>query len=115
MQLLTERGMVRRFISEFFPKKVEQHGWGIYFWSKDKQRELLSLVQQLDPETASADDINEILGQRYLQPDVCTECKTKTWDLVQLGENPEDNSESYTASVCLSCLEKACEQIKANR
>lgn len=60
----------------------------------------------LDVETATADDVARIIGNRsWVAKNACHECKTETWDAVQLGEEPD--YESSTATICANCLRAA--------
>jgi hypothetical protein len=65
-------------------------------------KELLAMNSQ----TATAAEVNEIIGnQRWCCPRECDECGAKTWGLVQLGQEPDD--ESNTAEICGNCLTAA--------
>jgi len=58
---------------------------------------------QLDPETATAAQIAEIIGNTsWAQKRSCSECGGESWDIVEIGE-PRDY-ESETANACRDCL-----------
>ena len=60
----------------------------------------------LNVESATAADVAEIIGMPgWVAPWECGECGVKSWDCIQLGEEPD--YESATTEVCLPCLRKA--------
>lgn len=60
----------------------------------------------LDAEQATADDVATIIGNHsWVRPPGCDECGEESWDAVQLGQEPD--YESDTATICPSCLRKA--------
>lgn len=94
MKLLTERAQVRAVIEYSRQQVAERTGHKC-------DRALLEAFKKaaaLDPETATAADVG--VTQR-----ACTECGHVGWDIVQLGEEPD--YESDTAWICLACLRNA--------
>ena len=70
-------------------------------------------LEALDGETATAEQVNSIIGnEHWTTPPYCRECQTyKDRDgglVVQLGDEP-DYYDSNTTWVCLPCLKRAVE------
>lgn len=73
---------------------------------------ILGELDSLDGETATADDVERIIGNRTwtrVRCDVCGDDSMSTW--VRLGEEPDYGSITLTA--CAACLARALEAIKA--
>lgn len=97
MKLMRERDQVRSVPSRW---RAQYRNW------PGEWQECADRLQALDPETASADDVAAITGNRaWAQPLECNECGTKTWDIVRVGEEPDH--ESNTAYMCADCLRAA--------
>lgn len=101
MKLLDERAQVRSVAGRF----RDLFGDGSY--PADKRGRQVGLeLSQLDAETATAADVAEIIGNSsWVMPTACSECRTETWQIVEVGE--EDDHESATAWLCADCLRKA--------
>ena len=101
MKLLDERTQVRKVAERWF----RQYGEGTY--GADKRGRMVGReLKALDPETATADEVAEIVGHcGWVCPQQCNECKANSWQVVQLGDEPD--YESRTANVCADCLRKA--------
>lgn len=68
-------------------------------------RELLAL----DPETATAAQVTEIIGNdSWAGPLACSQCGARTYDIVQVGQ-PED----YDSGLCRECLSSALKMLEA--
>ncbi len=75
-------------------------------WDGKQAGEIHAALLRLDPETASAQDVAEVIGNPgWVAMPTCHECGAETWECVELGEPPE--YESSTAMVCRSCITKA--------
>lgn len=98
MILLDERHQVIEAIKRFISL------WKEGTYSADlRGRAVGKELAALDPATASAEQVAEIIGNNsWARPRACGECGVKTWNLVQIGE-PSDY-ESKTADLCESCL-----------
>lgn len=60
----------------------------------------------LDPNTATATDVADIIGNRtWAGGNTCDECNQVKDVLIELGQEPD--YESSTANVCGDCLQKA--------
>lgn len=74
-------------------------------WGADKVL-IGNALAALDPEVASAEDVARIIGNpTWAEPQACDECKTRSWDVVRVGEEPD--YESRTTYVCGACLRRA--------
>jgi hypothetical protein len=95
---LDERYQVRKAI-ENFPRM-----WGEGSYPADVRGRMVGAeLKALDPETATAAQVNEIIGNEvWAYPMACNECGAETWDLVEVGE-PDDH-DSRTARLCEGCL-----------
>ena len=109
MKHLNERTQIKDAIKDF----VATHGLGTY--SADKRgRNIGEELLALDPETATASKIAEIIGNNsWVCEKECNECGKKTWDIVEIGEEPD--YESATAEICLDCLKKAVNLIEESK
>lgn len=98
MKLLTERAQVRTVAAR----------WREHYGDLARGREYAARLDALDTETATAEDVAAALdGRRWVAPGTCHECRDWTWDLVELGEEPD--YDSCTVSICRACLTKALE------
>ena len=106
MKHLNERTIIKDAIKNF----VHTYGLGTYGIDK-RGRNVGEELLALDPETVTASEVNEIIGNtHWCSKRHCDECGTATWDMVEIGEEPD--CESATANVCLDCLKKAVELIE---
>ena len=101
MELLNERHQVRTVAKRW----RAQYGEGTYVADK-RGRMVGDELAALDPETATADDVAEIIGHRdWVCKNTCHECGAETWDAVEVGQPPD--YESCTATICGDCLSAA--------
>lgn len=106
MKLLTEREQIKGLAQRW----RRQYPTGTYDADK-RGRNVQAELDALDEETATADQAADIIGNRsWVGPGACHECKTETWDLVQVGEEPD--YESSTACLCANCLEAALRLVR---
>lgn len=102
MIILNERNQVKRA----FERLIKSYSPGGLFYESPSQESILQRLSELDPEKASVADITEITSSNSsIRPYKCSECGSETWDCVQLGEEPDIESE--TAWICKNCLKKA--------
>lgn len=98
MKLLSERNQVR----EVAERWKMQYG----NTTQPEWKAKTAALEDLDKETATAADVAEIIGNdSWACPQQCDECGARSWNVVQLGEEPD--YESRTANVCFDCLAKA--------
>lgn len=98
MKLMTARNKVRAIATEWreqYPLKR----------CHPRQDEIYDRLAALDPESASADDVQAIIGSDWIRTR-CSECGLYVDDVVQLGADPPD-IETDTVYICFPCLVKA--------
>lgn len=99
MKHIKERNMVRDVAARW--RSI--YGSGQY--GNDKL-EILQRLEALDPETATAEQVAAIIGNNtWAGPEACSECGIESWGVVQLGEEPD--YESQTTLICRACLLEA--------
>jgi hypothetical protein len=103
MRLLNERTQVKDAITSFRRK------WGDGSYTYDPRgRKVGAELAALNPETATADEVAEIIGNpSWARPKKCGECGCETWRIVEIGETPD--YESHTAYLCRECLLKGAD------
>jgi hypothetical protein len=101
MKLLDERNQVKEAIRDW----IAMYGMDRTYFSDKRGRDVGRELSALDPETATAVQVAEIIGNPWARPRPCDECGVETWKLVELGEPA--SHESATANVCADCLRKA--------
>ena len=95
MEVITERVRIREVAARWraqYPKSRENK------WEK---------LKALDIETATADEVEAIIGNRsWTRLEECSDCKATDLPLVvQVGNAPD--YESNTAWLCIGCIKKA--------
>ena len=81
--------------------------WRDQYWDSrdlDKSRKALALTR-LDKDTASADDVAQIVGNKSWTQLLCDECGTEVESVVCIGGKPEVGRKSRY--ICKPCLKKA--------
>ena len=101
MKLLTTRtqiqGAAKRWRAVYGQDGNERYG-------ADKAVKARAL-ERLDGNTASADEVNEIIGNESWLRITCDECGKGVDAAVQVGQEPD--YESSTATICFGCLHAA--------
>ena len=101
MKTLRERDQART-VAVSWRTQVCRSSYGSY----KRNRKVGDELAALDTETTTAAQIAEIVGHdSWCRPQKCDECDNHSWDVVQLGE--DSDYESNTANVCAPCLRKA--------
>lgn len=107
MRLLDERSQIKATIShwlEYLPQWLPSPTHAIQ----------LAAFQKLNPETATTEDVAKAKeGFASIEKNTCGECGVEDWDIVEIGEPP--NYESWTAYLCLDCLEKAVTLLREHK
>lgn len=104
MKLITERQKIRGVAEAWRAQYCQPYR--VRFSDSDEKDEKLSRLLALDVETATAADVAAIIGNTtWAGPERCQECEQTCAVVVQLGEEPD--YESNTAWVCVECLRKA--------
>ena len=102
MIVLDERTQVKQAIQLW----VAMYGLDRTYGADKRGRRVGAELMALNQETATAEDVAEIIGNSsWARERACNECGKKTWDIVELGEPPD--YESATACVCRDCLRAA--------
>lgn len=108
MKVFTTRDVIRRVAdkwhSQYQPFANDSAPW----CGKTKSGIWQELVA-LNKETATAEQVNAIIGNEYWTRMKCDECAQEVDWLIRLGQEPE--YESSTASLCQECLRKAAEHL----
>ena len=101
MELFDERNQVRTVAKRWF----RVYGRGTY--GADKRGRMVGdELSELDVETATAEQVLEITGiTGWVGKQKCDECGAESWSIVQLGEEPD--YESNTSNICADCLRAA--------
>lgn len=96
MKSFDERSQVKRAIQN----------WLSYYSGRPKERAKEEKLKALNPETATAEEIAEILESAQWACKVyCDECGSLSWEIVALGGDVRYSTESF--AICLTCLRKA--------
>lgn len=77
------------------------------FPSHRDKKEIWLKLAELNPETTTAEQVNEIIGNDSWTNLRCDECKKLTTVLLMVGEEPD--YESRTARLCRNCIAKAAQ------
>lgn len=102
MILLNERTHVKQAIKKW----LEVYGLDRTYGADKRGRKVGVELLALDQETATADDVAEIIGNRsWARGNSCSECGVNSWDIVEIGEPRDYDSE--TAYLCRECLRSA--------
>ena len=110
MKLLTVRDAIRRVADDWYNlygssiDSAEQDVGNVYHVGVCAYVEPYHKLRELDVETATAEDVQRIIGDTAWIPG-CNECGKKSCDVVRVGEEPDYESE--TAYICLDCAKEA--------
>ena len=96
--IVTERELIKSVVSRW-DKQYGSKRWG------DDKLLILERLRQLDLDTASADEINSIIGNSSWTTERCSQCGGYNLPVVVVGEVPD--YESSTATLCRQCFDKA--------
>lgn len=102
MILLNERAQVKQAIKNW----LGMYGLDRTYGADKRGRKVGAELLALDQETATADDVAEIIGNHsWVHEKSCSECGAESWGIVEIGEPPD--YESATAYLCRDCLQSA--------
>lgn len=100
MILITERDKIRG-VADAWDKQYTG-------WQHDAQKMAIGReLRKLDKETATAADVERIIGNDSWTQQECDECKQAVKAVVQVGDEPY--YESNTVLLCVHCIGKAAE------
>lgn len=112
MKIRTQRQLIqavaKRWRQQYQPFKPD----AILHGGKTKQ-EIADALDKLDGDTATAEDVNAIIGNDSWTDLKCDECKEYVTATIEVGDEPD--YESHTAELCLNCAEKAAALIRGMR
>jgi hypothetical protein len=74
--------------------------------------EVIRLLRALDVETATAADVNAIIGNNTWASLTCDGCGEDKYRILRLGDEPD--YEARWQDLCLDCLEDAKNQLEAS-
>jgi hypothetical protein len=103
MKLLNERAQVREVAALWKSRYFKRGKWTDTL--RGSSEETYKRLLALDPETATAADVKGVVGTSWCAPSTCNECGAESWDVVQLGQEPDHDAS--TAWICVACLRKA--------
>lgn len=107
MKSWTTRDQIREIAQRWARQYPPGHKFGA---DKDGVAQRLAA---LDGESATAADVEAIVGNASWVGLKCDDCGAKVEAIIQLGEEPD--CESATANVCDDCIRKACELAEHRR
>jgi hypothetical protein len=114
MKITTQRDMIRavatRWRKQYEPFADDRPIWRGELKSPPRnKRQIADLLDVLDGESATPDDVFNIIGNSSWTRLSCNECGKETDAVLIVGE-PQDY-ESRTASLCFECVKKAADLI----
>jgi DNA-directed RNA polymerase subunit M/transcription elongation factor TFIIS len=98
MELITRRDVIMGHV-----EYMRRHSWS-YSYELDRIDAIVN---------PTLEELDNAIQRHYLTRLHCDECNQEVESLVELGEEPAD--ESNTARVCQDCLEKALALIKGEK
>lgn len=98
MRLVTERDLIRG-VAEAWKHQYPPH------LTNEEKRTIGYRLSVLDGDTATADDIEAIIGNRSWTRLKCDECGVEAKAVIEVGQ--ELDYESRTAELCADCARKA--------
>ena len=96
MKLITERDLIMG-VAEAWSRQ--------YTNASGDKAVIKKMLQALDKETATREDVKDIIGNYSWTQITCDECGQYSTLVVQVGQGPD--YESNTATLCAECLTKA--------
>lgn len=102
MKLLSEREVIKTAIKNW----LGYYGLTRSYGADKRGIKVGEGLSKLDPETCTREQVNQLIGNDYWTPiPMCVECGKKSWNLVELGQESNDGSE--TVQLCSDCLKSA--------
>lgn len=97
MELITQRKLIQGVAA----------AWGQQYrhYSEGDKRDITIKLEALDGNTATPEDVANIIGNKGWTSIKCDECGRVVIEAVRMGEEPD--YESHTAHLCLQCLVNA--------
>jgi hypothetical protein len=111
MKVITVRSQIRDVAERWKALYRRQGKWAVTMGS-DMGR-LYEALKALNPETATADDVAMIIGNKsWAGPLECHNCGEEFDAVVEVGQEPD--YDSHTARLCHNCLRHALALLKAD-
>lgn len=111
MNLITQRMLIRAVAAKWRKQYEPFKNYAPLFSARMglshdlTKRQIAEKLDAIDGETATADDVANIIGSRSWTRLECHECNRDVDAVVEVGEAPD--YESRTAQLCRECAEKA--------
>ncbi len=111
MKLLSERNQVREVLGKWRAQYPDRrYTFGSHTRVKAQTAgDIEDQLAALNPEKATAKDVERIIGNSWCGSVDCDECGVQSYECVTLGQEPDH--ESCTANICARCLRKALQLI----
>ena len=110
MKFITERSRILESATSFADAMKTPY-WASAVWTMEQKQAILDKLLKMDLSTATSEEVNLVTEIAYIQPIQCDECGNTSWNLVQLGEDAD--YESNTATICYDCLAEVHSRIMA--
>lgn len=108
MKLITQRDLIQGVATRWDQTYRSRYGTSEDRPFNGKTKEQISNgLHALDPNTASPDDVEKVIGNGSWTRLVCDECEKESDSVVQVGDEPE--YESSTAYLCRKCAQLAAD------
>jgi len=109
MKVITQRDLIRG-VARKWRKKYQPFRDDRVIYGGFTKEEIADKLNALDGETATAQDVENIIGNSSWTALQCHECKKYVSEVVRVGEEPD--YESATACLCQQCAERAFLEIQ---
>lgn len=108
MKLITKRGLIRDAINLF----IKLYGDGSHEYDR-RGIAVGAELKKLDPDTVSAETVEEIIGNPSWTMCLCAECGQTTDEVVSYGNEKDDEVQS--ARLCFRCILQGASIIIENK
>jgi len=111
MKLLNERAQVKLAIKNW----LGIYGAEYTYPEDNRGIKVGAELMALDPETATARDVADIIGESFWAHEKpCSECGTRTWNIIKFEEMEGPMDDSTIIFICRDCLVKALRLIEGD-
>lgn len=111
MKLITQRQLIQkvaaRWREQYEPFKDESPLFSVRqgLQVARSKKQISEELDALDGDTATAEQVNEIIGNKSWTRQTCDECRNEVDAVLQVGQEPD--YESSTAHLCKNCVADA--------
>jgi len=109
MKFITERSRILESATSF-ANAMKKPYWASAVWTMEQKQAILDKLLSMDLSTATSEEVNLVTEIAYIQHIQCDECGNTSWNLVQLGEEPDYYSN--TSTICYNCIADAHDQMR---